>query len=223
MKLYYWNLPLRCIYIELFCDYMNINYERVAPEEVVKKKKIMPLNEKYAGFAPPFIEIDGRSYSQMPAALFYLNNKYGKSTTDTEESYFGLKCLLDVTDFMAEITRHNGSMMWDTQSWKEFESVRMKTWLSMFENQAKKRNGNFLCGNSPGIPDIAYLGCFSLLMHSFSYFNDMIRSSYPEIMHVITEFQKYDSIAKCLNKIWEQHGTLYCGGKIEKSIRSQID
>ena len=159
----------------------------------------------------------------MPAAMFYLHNKYGTSTTDAEESYFGLKCLLDVTDFMAEITRHNGSMMWDTQSWKEFESMRMKTWLSMFENQAKKRNGNFLCGNSPGIPDIAYLGCFSLLMHSFSYFNDMIRSSYPEIMHVITEFQKYDSIAKCLNKIWEQHGTLYCGGKIEKSIRSQID
>ncbi len=223
MKLYYWDIAFRCIYIEIFFHLNDIKYERVDSDEVVEKRQMMKSNLVYPGFAPPYLEIDDKSFSQMPAAMMYLNDKYQFYCGNHEDSYFSLKALLDVTDFMAEITRNNGSMMWDRDSWLKFEKGRMRDWLQLFELQSKNRSANFLLSNSPSIADIAYLGCFSLLMHSFSYFDKMIRSSYPEILHIINEFKKIKSINDYLDSQWDQFGTIYCGGQIEKSIRAQID
>ncbi len=223
MKLYYWALPFRCIYIEIFLHLNAISYERVDSEQVIEKKLRMKSNLAYPGFAPPFLEIDKRSFSQMPATLMYLNEKFKFYCDDIESSYFSMKCLLDVTDLMAEITRNNGSMMWDSESWELFEKGRLTQWLQIFELQAKNRSGTFLLSDSPSVADIAYLGCFSLLMHSFPYFDKMIRSSYPEILHIVDKFKEIESINNYLNKQWETFGTLYCGGQIENSIREQID
>lgn len=223
MKLYYWNLAFRCIYIEIFFHLNKIDYKRVDSTDVVEKRILMKTGEEFAGFAPPFVEIENRSFSQMPAAMMYLNEKYKFYCTNNEDSYFSLKTLLDVTDFMAAITRNNGAMMWDKESWKNFESGRMQDWLKLFEFQAKNRKGVFLLSDKVSLADIAYLGCFRLLMHSFVYFDKLIRSSYPEIFHIIKEFEKFEDINSYLESQWENFGTMYCGGQIEKSIRAQID
>ena len=143
MKLYYWDLPFRCIYIELFCHLKAINYERIDSQSVVEKRISMVENLDFSGFAPPFIELEGKSYSQMPAIMMHLNSKYPLIETNAESFYFCLKTLLDITDFMAEITRHNGAKMWDQQSWETFEKDRLKKWLKLFECQAKNRKGIF--------------------------------------------------------------------------------
>ena len=115
MKLYYWNLPFRVIYLELICSYLDIPYSREPSAKVVEKRTAMKTNQNFPGFAPPFVEIDGLSFSQMPACAMYLSEKHNFLPQNAEEKYFCLKTLMDATDFPAELTRNNGSQLWNDE------------------------------------------------------------------------------------------------------------
>ena len=91
MKLYYWDIPFRCIYIELFCHLKAINYERIDSQSVVEKRISMVENLDFSGFAPPFIELEGKSYDQMPAIMMHLNSKYPLIETNAKAFISALK------------------------------------------------------------------------------------------------------------------------------------
>ena len=191
-------------------------------QKLWKKRTAMKTNQNFPGFAPPFVEIDGLSFSQMPACAMYLSEKHNFLPQNAEEKYFCLKTLMDATDFLAELTRNNGSQLWNDEDWASFSEGRLKDWLEVFEIEAKNSKTKYLLSDSISLPDLVYVGLFGLVMHSFGYFHNLIKTEFPKTFEIVNNTSQNEKIKSFLENQWELHGTKYCGGQIEASIRARI-
>lgn len=225
-KLYYWDLPFRGNFIQLFLEEVGARYARRDATEIYPERS---LNLKNPGMAPPYLyECKSRTYfAQMPAILMHLGREYDYLPKRAEAHTLALKTILDCNDLLMEITNFNGILMWEKSAWEAFRYSRLAEWMKLFENTGLKHGlkggRGFLLGSTISVADIATAALFGTLVYSFPELESDLQENAPHIAMLCQRVETRQAIRKFLEKQREENGRGYCGGQIERSLRSMIE
>lgn len=225
-KLYYWDLPFRGNFIQMFLEEVGASYKRCDATELYPERS---LTIKNPGMAPPYLyECKSKTYfAQMPACLMHLGREYDYLPKRAETHTLALKAILDCNDVLVEITNYNGSMMWGRAQWEAFRYSRLPDWMRIFENTGLKHglkgSKGFLLGSTLSVADIATTALFGTLIYSFPELKDDLRENAPHIADLCQRVEARKSIRAFLEKQREEIGNGYCGGQIEQSLRKMIE
>ena len=129
---YYWPIPFRGNFVTSIFHYSGTPYVEGKVSELMQLKNADPSDPeaKAIFMAPPLLhdkEMD-LYVSQMPAIVFHLGRKFKMMPPDNLVT-IGEKIILDCNDVLAEISRNNGSKMWEEkENWDEFIGGRFTKW-----------------------------------------------------------------------------------------------
>ncbi|AMX03577.1 glutathione S-transferase [Microbulbifer thermotolerans] len=225
-KLYYWDLPFRGNFIQLFLEEVGARYERCEAGDLYPKQRLTIRNP---GMAPPYLyECKSKTYyAQMPAILMHLAREYDYLPQKAETHTLALKSILDCNDVLMEITNFYGMTMWDRESWKQFRSSRLADWMQIFEKTGSKHglkgDSGFLLGDTISVADIAVTALFGTLTHAFPTLGRDLRTHAPQVAGLCQRVESRKSIKAFLDKQRSTLGNTYCGGQIEASLRQMMD
>lgn len=225
-KFYYWGVPFRGNFIQIFLEEVNANYERHEAEEIYPNKSIEIINP---GMAPPYLyDCKAKKYfTQMPAILMYLGKKYDYLPKKSDTLTLALTIILNCNDILSEITRFHGEKMWNKKDWDHFRQKRLSRWMKIFEKigaQYKLRSGKgFLLGSRISVADIATTALFGTLIYCFPKLENDLRKHAPNIANLCKRIEAKRSIKLFLEKQRKEYGNSYCGGQIEASLREMIE
>ncbi|MFI2812866.1 glutathione S-transferase family protein [Microbulbifer sp. JSM ZJ756] len=228
-KLYYWALPFRGNFIQLFLEEVGAQYERHDAGEIYPERSLGIHNP---GMAPPYLyECKSKTYfAQMPACLMHLGREYDYLPRRAETHTLALKTILDCNDVLMEITNSNGQVMWTKSNWEAFRYARLPEWMKVFENTGLRHglkdggsNGmGFLLGSRLTVADIATAALFGAMVYSFPELQGDLQENAPHIAGLCQRVEARPNIRRFLAEQREEMGRGYCGGQIEDSLRKMI-
>lgn len=225
-KLYYWDLPFRGNFIQLFLEEVAAKYEKHDATGIYPERS---LKIRSPGMAPPYLyECKSKAYfAQMPAILMHLGREYDYLPKRAETHTLALKTILDSNDILMEITNYNGMQMWDEKSWDEFRYSRLPDWMKIFEKtgleHGLKGEKGFLLGATISVADIATAALFGTMVHSFPELEEDLQENAPHIATLCRRIETRPAIRRFLDKQRQEYGNGYCGGQIERSLRKMIE
>lgn len=223
--LYYWDVPFRGIFPQLFLEVIRADYEWHDASEIYPEKSLKIHNP---GMAPPYLfDVKSEKYlAQMPAILMHLAREYDYLPKRTETLDLALKIILDCNDVLMEITNCFGLQMWNKKDWNEFRSDRLMKWMKIFEQtglgHGLKSERGFLLGSEISVADIATTALWGTIIYSFPQLKTDLEENAPHISRLCERIEGRPSIKDFLVKQREKFGQIYCGGEIEKSLRKMI-
>lgn len=223
--LHYWDVPFRGIFPQLFLEEVKASYEWHDAAEIYPEKSLEIHNP---GMAPPYLfDTKNKKYlAQMPAILMHLAREYDYLPKRTETLDLALKTILDCNDVLMEFTNYYGQQMWSKKDWTEFRSDRLPRWMKIFEQtgieHGLKEDKGYLLGSSLSVADIAVTALFGTMIHSFPQLKKDLVKNAPRVAKLCERIESRPPIQSFLAKQREKYGQIYCGGEIEKSLRSVI-
>lgn len=224
-KLYYWDVPFRGIFPQLFLEEIGAEYEWRDATEIYPEKSLKIHNP---GMASPYLfDVKADLYlAQMPAIMMHLAREYDYLPKRTENLDLALKIILDCNDVLMEITNCYGQLMWNELDWKEFRSKRLAKWMKIFEltglGHGLKSQKGFILGSKISVADIALTALWGTLIYSFSELRIDLKKNAPHILGLVERMEARPDLQGFLAKQREKFGISYCGGEIEKSLRQMI-
>lgn len=229
-KLYYWPLPFRGNFIRLLLEEAGEKYEEASVEEISQLYS-KPMSEKpLPMMAPPFLhDVDRRIFlSQMPVIVMHLSQKHGFLPDDSFKFSICLKLVLDSNDILAEITNLNGNTMWEHDKWKEFRQKRLKRWLEMFEETGKRfglnSKSDYLLGEDQiSAADLVTYALWGTMIRCLPDLREDCQVNAPNVFELIKRIEERPKIKPFIEQQHQNFGSSYCGGQIEKSIRSMLE
>ena len=223
--LYYWDVPFRGIFPQLFLEEIGADYEWHDASEIYPNKS---LKIHHPAMAPPYLfDVKSQKYlGQMPAILMHLAREYDYLPKRTETLDLALKTILDCNDVLMEVTNYFGQQMWNKKDWNKFRAERLVTWMNIFEQTGLDHGLNsgkgFLLGSKMSVADLATTALFGTLIHSFPQLKIDLADNAPHVLRLCERIEARPSISEFLAKQRDRLGQTYCGGEIEKSLRKMI-
>jgi glutathione S-transferase len=222
---YYWPVPFRGNFIRILFAYLQIDYEEMDVQAIsALRQQSAPSQTHPVMTVPVLVDKEAQlSLSQMPAIAFYLAQKHGLLPASPAQQALTLKVLGDCTDVIAEITRHEGSLMWTQEHWDAFESTRLTKWLEIFESLAvhqglPTQTGIF--GDRITLADLAMTALWGTLQRCFPALGPLIQGHAPHVSALVDRLSALPAIQALFDRNAAQSGSGYCGGQIEASLRS---
>lgn len=225
-KLYYWDVPFRGIFPQLFLEEVGAKYEYHDASEIYPNKSLEIHNP---GMAPPYLyDIKNERYlPQMPAILIHLAREYKYMPQKIETFDLAVKTIMDCHDILTEMTNNGGQLMWNQKEWKEFRTNRLSLWMKIFEKTGQehgfKSENGYLLGSTITVADIATTALFGTMIHSFPELKHDFEKHAPHVAKLCNRIEARPFIKPFLEKNRKKYGRSYCGGKIEKSLREMIE
>lgn len=223
--LYYWDVPFRGIFPQLFLEEIGADYQWHDASEIYPDKSLKIHNP---GMAPPYLfDVKTEIYlAQMPAIMMHLAREYDYLPKRTETLDLALKTILDCNDVLMEVTNYFGQQMWNKKDWNEFRTARLSKWMKLYEQTGldhglKSENG-YLLGSKISVADIATTALFGTLIHSFPNFKIDLLDHAPHVLRLCQKIEERPAIREFLRTQREKFGQIYCGGEIEKSLREMM-
>ena len=230
-KLYYWPIPFRGNFIRCMLSFCNVQYNDATVAELLELKSAdMSSKDTRAIFmAPPLIyDVEEDIFiSQMPAIVLYLARKYNKMPTNNNQITITENILLSSNDILAEISKNNGSMMWQNkEEWQEFIDGRFCRWLSILESQATRNGlrenaGYFFGNNAATAVDIILFALIGTMRAKLPEMIPILLKGCPSVMNLCDRLLEESSNLKLLFDE-QASNNVYCGGQIEASIRKVL-
>lgn len=223
--LYYWPVPFRGQFIRGVIAYAGCSWDEHSFAEI---EQVMDLDagEQPVAFMGPPVLIDRRqnfAISQMPAIAMYLGERLDLLPPTIEGRALTAKIVNDANDVIDELTLDGGREMWTPEKWNEFVP-RLQKWLRIFQDTGKRNgltsdNGFMLGTENPGVADIVTSILWSTMADRFAKIEAIIAETSPTIWSLSKRMQKTPPLAALNTKSFNDYGTSYCGGEIEKSLR----
>jgi len=228
-KLFYWPAPFRGNFIRFLLEEAGEKYEEASVKEISELYALPVEDQPLPMMAPPFLHDMERDVflSQMPAIVMYLSEKLGLLPRDPYKSAICNKLVLDSNDVLIEITNYNGSVMWESNSWKQFRNERLKRWLEIFEQTGKKfglnpESGYMLGGNQISTADIVTYALWGTMVRCLPELSEDCRKHAPHVFGLCQRIENRPDIKQLIAHQEKNYGKQYCGGQIEQSIRSML-
>lgn len=144
-----------------------------------------------------------------PALLPSFPARFGYEPEGAENGAIALKVLLDCNDIIAELTRSNGSRMWDEEAWTAFVGKRLITWLAVLEATAtRKGSGDFIFGSKISYADLAICHLFDMLGTQLGM-RDYLEKHAPSALKLADRCAKREGVAKMFTEQAAAYGTKY--------------
>lgn len=224
-ELYYWDVPFRGIFPQLFLEEVGASYALKDASEIYPQKSLKIHNP---GMAPPYLfdKKSERYLSQMPAILMHLAREFDYLPKRTETLDLTLKIICDCHDVLLEMTNSYGKEMWTEKEWKEFREERLPKWMEIFEeiglgHGLSKENG-YLLGSQISVADIATTALFGTIVHSFPDLKKDLQKHAPHVARLCERIEARPHLRTFLEQQRGKYGDSYCGGEIEKSLRKML-
>ena len=228
-KIFYWGIPFRGNFPKLLLSYKGVGFEEASVPEVLELKNAKVGSTPAVFFAPPLLyDRESDLYmSQTGAIMMYLGGKLGMVPSDVWLSSMQTKVMNDASDVLGELSRNNGSQMWNKEAWDVFMAPdgRFVKWLSVFETQGAKcgltADGGFYLGTPAAtVADVVVLSLFGTMARCLPKMAPMLNEYMPRVMALVGRLSSNAGVAA----FFERQGTgVYCGGQIEASIKSMLD
>lgn len=219
-RLYYWDVPFRGIFPQLFLEEVGAKYTFHDASEIYPERS---LTIHHPGMAPPYLyEEKTRSYfAQMPAIMLHLAREFDLLPKRTESFDLAVKTIMDCHDILLEITNFYGKSIWTEGEWHEFRTDRLSKWMRIFELTHGKGHRFFL-GSEISVADIAVTALFGTMIHSFPQLRSDLENNAPRILALCDRLEERPRLKPFLTSQRKKYGEIYCGGEIEKSIRKMV-
>ena len=224
-QLYYWPVPFRGNFIRIIFHYLEMAYEEKGMDAVLELRQspVDAQHEPVMTVPALFDSQVGRTLSQMPAIAYYLGEKHQLLPEDLALKAVTLKLLGDCTDVLAELTRHEGTLMWTQEAWDEFKSTRLIKWMRIFEIVAQHhgiaQHGHMLTENIT-VADLAMVALWQTLFQSFPKIQEDLQKHAPQVDQLVKRLSQLPNIQSLFTANAEMSGNTYCGGQIEQSMRA---
>lgn len=224
--LYYHPIPFRGRFVTSLLSYTNTPFKESTTAELQEVKSSGKVTIDF--FAPPvlFDHEEDVYIGQMPAIVMHLGLKLNLMPSINKQAQC-LKVVLDCNDVLCEITRNNGNQMWDNEAWKEFVDPegRFIRWLQIFDKGGLKNgltsdNGWYMGSDEPTIADLSIWSLWITMEKSFPRLSSFLRSNAPVTFALC---DRLTAKSPALQSLIGDESSIYCGGFIEKSIRSMIE
>lgn len=223
--LYYWPVPFRGQFIRGVLAYSGCSWDEHSFAEIEQVMELDAGKQPVAFMGPPVL-IDRRqnfAISQMPAIAMYLGVRLDLLPPMIEGRALTAKIVNDANDVIDELTLDGGREMWTREKWNEFVP-RLQKWLRIFQDTGKRNgltsdDGFMLETENPGLADIVTSILWSTMADRFAKIEAIIEETSPAIWRLSKRMQKIPSLAALNTKSFNDYGTSYCGGEIEKSLR----
>ncbi|MEM9401903.1 MAG: glutathione S-transferase family protein [Pseudomonadota bacterium] len=221
-QLDYWPIPFRGSFISFLFAYREVPLLECSGLDENVALKNAPLHEQSVPYIGPPVLHDrqtGTSLSQMPAIVLYAADILDLMPKGSFARAMALKILMDCNDLLMEISRYNGSDMWDRDAWREFRDARLPRWLGVFEESLRRE----YLGRTPvSFADISVFALFGTLIRCLPQLESDILEHAPGIHALCERIGATPSLRRCVARQRENYGELYCGGLIEKLLRAML-
>ena len=215
---YYWPLPFRGNFVRELFAFSGVAFADIFDSEEIRRMKGVPVDEQPVPFMGPPILIDHErdiSLSQATAIVVYVAEELQlMEPTTISRAKLG-KIMGDAMDVLSDITRANGSQMWDQESWKSFVTMRLPKWLRIFESSVD---------DVPELnaSDIVCHALFSTMERCLPEISSTLRLHAPKVLGLCDHVGENAGLKTLVASQKERWGGLYCGGNIEESIRKMV-
>jgi glutathione S-transferase len=125
-----------------------------------------------------------------------------------------------------EITLDGGRHMWTEARWRDFVP-RLQKWMSIWEvtgrrHGLKRRSGFLLGGAAPGVADIVTATLWSTMTDRFPAIAEILEDAAPATAALTRRVADLPPLAKLAGQARADYGDVYCGGRIEASLRKVL-
>jgi len=224
--LYYWPLPFRGQFIRAILAYAGRSWTEHDFVENAALLEKDPGDQPIPFMGPPLL-IDnetGFATSQMVAITVYLGERLGLPPASAEGRAINAKVANDANDGIDELTLNGGREMWTPEKWDEFVP-RFRKWMRIFGDLGHRHGlaaeGGFLLGTAePTIADILTATLWTTMGDRFPKIAGLIEETVPAIWGLSRRVQALPALDALNQRSFTDFGEAYCGGEIEKSLRS---
>jgi len=223
---YYWQLPFRGQFIRAILAFAGKSWDEHDDDAVAALTSAPPDAQPLPFMGTPLL-IDRNAdlvLSEMPAIALYLGETLGLIPDSPAARAMTLKVVNDANDVIDELTLDGGREMWTADKWKEFVP-RLARWMTIWEVLGVRHglapdHGFLLGGEEPGVADIVTSTLWMTMGDRFPAIAALLDETAPNVAALSRRVQALPPLAKLKAAALEHYGEGYCGGQIEKSLRS---
>ena len=225
-ELYYWPVPFRGQFIRAILAYAGRSWTEHDSAEIGALMQAGP-DDAPVGFMGPPVLVDNRSgftLSQMPAIALYLGDRFALLPDGAEGRAMSVKIVNDANDVIDELTLDGGREMWTGDKWAAFlpRLARwMRIWAAAGERHGLGETEGFLLGTqAAGVADIVTGTLWTTMGDRFPGIAALLDETAPRIAALSRRMRAVPALARLRDEAFALYGEAYCGGEIEKSLRS---
>lgn len=227
--LYYWPLPFRGQFVRAVLDHAGADWTEAGTGATADLMNLAVDEQPMPAMAPPMLTDHGAdvTLSQMGAILGYLGGRFGLMPGDPVRDAVTVKLIDDANDVLDEITRFGGRLMWDRESWDEFRP-RLARWMAIFEEVGRRHGlteeaGTLLGTEAPGVADLVACVLWGTMTEKLPALRPMLDEHAPAVAALCDRLGDTPALAALRERTEAAHGDAYCGGQIERSLRSMLE
>jgi glutathione S-transferase len=164
--------------------------------------------------------------AEMPAIVLYLGETLRLMPATPPLRAMTIKIVNDANDVLDEMTLDGGRQMWTKKRWHDFVP-RVKKWMSLWEETGRrhglKRDQGFLLGGeAPGIADIVTATLWSTMTDRLGTIGAIFEEAAPITASLTRRVAYLPPLAKLAVQAQRDYGDVWCGGRIEASLRQVL-
>jgi glutathione S-transferase len=226
--LHYWPAPFRGQFPRAVLAHAGADWAEAGTEATVEAMDAPVSGQAVPHMAPPML-VDHRreaAVAQMPAIMAYLGAQFGLMPGDPGRDALALKVVLDANDILDEITLDGGREMWDAPSLAEFRP-RLARWMAIFEETGARHGltagGGWMLGaDRAGLADLAAWALWCPMTDRLPPLGAMLTEEAPRVAALVERLSGTPALSQLRRQSDEAWGEVYCGGRIERSLRAVL-
>jgi glutathione S-transferase len=227
-EFYYWSVPFRGQFVRAVLAHAGKTWTEAGDDAIVKLME-GPVKKMPVPFMGPPLLIDKKAettIAEMPAIILYLGETLNLLPATPALRAMTIKIVNDANDVLDEISLDGGRQMWTEARWKEFVP-RLKKWMSLWEETGRRHglrqaSGFLLGGDAPGIADVVTATLWSTMADRFPKIGTIFKKAAPMTAALTARVTSLPALAALAAQARKDYGDLYCGGKIEASLRKVL-
>ena len=227
-ELYYWPIPFRGQFVRALLAFAGKTWTEHDGEEI---SKLMDgsLRQMPVPFMGPPLLIDKKAdfaISQMPAIVLYLGETLDLLPKDAKLRALTLKIVMDANDIIDDLTLDGGRLMWTPPRWEGF-APRLEAWMTFGEEIGRRHGltrkaGTLLGEPEPGVADVVTAILWGTMTDRLPALKEMFEKTAPMTAALTQRVAALPALAALAEKAIADYGDVYCGGRIEASLRKVL-
>lgn len=227
--LFYWPVPFRGHFVRYVLAYAGAAWEEPDTETLLAIKSAPVADQPAPMMAPPMLH-DRRAglwLSQLPAILMHLGERHDLLPPDPSARTLTLKLICDAGDVLEEVTRNCGAQMWTPATWANITADRLPRWMEIFEETGRRhglesQGGHILGTDRPSLADLAAAALWHTMADKLPPLAPMLDRHATAIAGLSARIASLPAIAEMRAEWDRSHGDVWCGGRIEASLRAVL-
>lgn len=227
-ELFYWSVPFRGQFVRAVLAYAGRPWTE-GGDDAISSMMESPVADMPVPFMGPPLLIDKKAkfaIAQMPAIVLYLGETLDLLPATPGLRALAVKIVNDANDVIDDLTIDGGRKMWTAASWREFEP-RLKKWMTFWEVTGRRHglreDAGFLLGTeAPDVSDIVTATLWSTMIDRLPPIGPMLEEAAPAVAALTRRIASLPPLAALAEKSRADYGDVYCGGRIEASLRKVL-